>query len=202
MRRRCDAWSLSRNVSPSPPISAAAASPRPTASSSRQPAYGRDPGRLNAHYGDRLAFKVYTHITGRYAPYFSKLIAATASEALHVLDALVCHQGDVTISRHHTDDGGDSDHVFALRMLLGFQFAPCIPDLKHRRLYSFENRHYTIDLIFPRHFLQTALIASIGASITEALFEELATTVPRALEGSGDSVGGDGELNPNCRGLA
>jgi serine/threonine-protein kinase HipA len=45
-----------------------------------------------------------------------------------------------------------------------------------------ENRHYTIDSIFPRHFLQTALIASIGASITEALFEELATTVPRALE--------------------
>ncbi len=45
-----------------------------------------------------------------------------------------------------------------------------------------DNRHYTIDSILPRHFLQTALIASIGASITEALFEELATTVPRALE--------------------
>ena len=44
------------------------------------------------------------------------------------------------------------------------------------------NRHYTIDSIFPRHFRQTALIASIGAAITEALFEELATTVPRALE--------------------
>ncbi|MBV8506476.1 MAG: Tn3 family transposase, partial [Alphaproteobacteria bacterium] len=39
--------------------------------------------------------------------------------------------------RHHTDGGGDSDHVFALCALLGFQFAPRIPDLKHRRLYSF-----------------------------------------------------------------
>ncbi len=45
-----------------------------------------------------------------------------------------------------------------------------------------DNRHYTIDSIFPRHFLQTALIAGIGASITEALFEDLATTVPQALE--------------------
>ena len=45
-----------------------------------------------------------------------------------------------------------------------------------------DNRHYAIDSIFPRHFLQTALVAGIGASITVALFEELATTVPRALE--------------------
>jgi TnpA family transposase len=38
---------------------------------------------------------------------------------------------------HHTDGGGDSDHVFALCTLLGFQFAPRIPGLKHRRLYTF-----------------------------------------------------------------
>jgi TnpA family transposase len=42
-----------------------------------------------------------------------------------------------TVRRHHTDGGGDADHVFALLALLGFQFAPRIPDLKNRRLYSF-----------------------------------------------------------------
>ena len=99
--------------------------------------FGRDAGRLNAHYSLRSGFKVYTHLSGCYGPYFTKLIAATASEALHVLDALVYHQGDNTIRRHHTDGGGDSDHVFALCTLLGFVFAPRIPDLKHRRLYSF-----------------------------------------------------------------
>ncbi len=31
----------------------------------------------------------------------------------------------------------NSEHIFALCSLLGFQFAPRIPDLKHRRLYSF-----------------------------------------------------------------
>ena len=100
--------------------------------------FSRDAGRLNAHYGHKPGFKVYTHISDRYAPFYSKLIASTASEALHVLDALLYHQSDVATRRHHTDGGGDSDHVFALCTLLGFQFAPRIPDLKHRRLYSFD----------------------------------------------------------------
>ncbi len=55
-----------------------------------------------------------------------------------MLDALLYHQSDVSVLRHHTDGGGDSDHVFALCALLGFKFSPRIPDLKHRRLYSFE----------------------------------------------------------------
>jgi TnpA family transposase len=99
--------------------------------------FGRDAGRLNAHYSQRPGFKVYTHLSDRYGPFYTKLIAATASEALHVLDALIYHQSEVSSGRHHTDGGGDSDHVFALCTLLGFQFAPRIPDLKHRRLYSF-----------------------------------------------------------------
>lgn len=99
--------------------------------------FGRDAARLNAHYGQRSGFKIYSHLSDRYAPFFTKLIAATASEALHVLDALLYHQSEVVTRRHHTDGGGESDHVFALCALLGFQFAPRIPDLKHRRLYSF-----------------------------------------------------------------
>jgi TnpA family transposase len=99
--------------------------------------FGRDAARLNAHYGPKPGFKIYTHLSDRYAPFSTKVIAATASEALHVLDALLHHQGEVTTHRHHTDGGGDSEHVFALCSLLGFQFAPRIPDLRNRRLYSF-----------------------------------------------------------------
>ena len=99
--------------------------------------FGRDASRLNAHYGQVPGFKIYTHLSDRFSPFYTKLIAATASEALHVLDALLYHQSEVTTHRHHTDGGGDSEHVFALCMMLGFQFAPRIPDLKHRRLYSF-----------------------------------------------------------------
>ena len=99
--------------------------------------FGRAAGRLNAHYGDDPGSKFYTHLSDRFAPFYTKVIAATASEALHVLDGLLYHQSEVTARRHHTDGGGDSDHVFALLALLGFQFAPRIPDLKSRRLYSF-----------------------------------------------------------------
>src|ERR1700730_702235 len=99
--------------------------------------FGRDASSINAHYGHEPGFKAYTHLSDRFAPFYTKLIAATASEALHVLDALLYHQSEVAIRRHHTDGGGDSDHVFALCMLVGLQFAPRIPDLKHRRLYSF-----------------------------------------------------------------
>ena len=99
--------------------------------------FARDAGRINAHYGDDPGSKFYTHLSDRYAPFHTKVIAATASEALHILDGLLYHQSDVTVRRHHTDGGGDSDHVFALLALLGFQFAPRIPDLKSRRLYSF-----------------------------------------------------------------
>ena len=98
---------------------------------------GRAAANLNTHYGHEPGFKTYTHLSDRYSPFYTKLIAATASEALHVLDALLYHQSEVATRRHHTDGGGDADHVFALCMLVGLQFAPRIPDLKHRRLYSF-----------------------------------------------------------------
>jgi TnpA family transposase len=99
--------------------------------------FGRDSGQFNAHYGDDPGSKFYTHVSDRYAPFHTKVIAATASEALHILDGLLYHQSDVMVRRHHTDGGGDSEHVFALLALLGFEFAPRIPDLKNRRLYSF-----------------------------------------------------------------
>ncbi len=99
--------------------------------------FGRDAARLNAHYGDEPGSKFYTHVSDRHSPFHTKVIAATASEALHVLDGLLYHESEVVSLRHHTDGGGDSDHVFALCALLGFQFAPRIPDLKSRRLYVF-----------------------------------------------------------------
>ena len=99
---------------------------------------GRDGASHNAHYGDEPGAKFYTHVSDRYAPFHTRVIAATASEALHVLDGLLYHQSDVTVRRHHTDGGGDSDLVFALCSLCGFVYAPRIPDLKRRKLYCFD----------------------------------------------------------------
>jgi hypothetical protein len=53
--------------------------------------FGRAAGRLNAHYGDDPGSMFYTHLSDRFAPFYTKVIAATASEALHVLDGLLYH---------------------------------------------------------------------------------------------------------------
>jgi TnpA family transposase len=100
--------------------------------------FGRETSSINAHYGDEPGVKFYTHLSDRYAPFHTKVIAATASEAAHVLDGLLYHQSEVSARRHHTDGGGDPDHVFGLCSFLGFQFAPRIPDLKNR--YSARRR--------------------------------------------------------------
>jgi TnpA family transposase len=58
-------------------------------------------------------------------------------EAAHVIDGLLYHEADLASAVHHTDGGGVSDHVFALAHVLGFRFAPRIPNLAERRLYAF-----------------------------------------------------------------
>ena len=47
--------------------------------------------------------KFYTHLSDRYAPFHTKVIAWPASEAAHVLDGLLYHQSEVAARRHHTD---------------------------------------------------------------------------------------------------
>ena len=84
--------------------------------------------------------KFYTHVSGRYAPFHSKVIAANASEAAHILDGLLHHECSLDIREHYTDTAGAIDHVFGLCHLLGFRFAPRIRDLADRRLYVADGR--------------------------------------------------------------
>ncbi|EME71282.1 transposase [Paramagnetospirillum caucaseum] len=96
---------------------------------------GEGIGDVNAHYGSEPGVRFYTCISDQYGPFYTKVIAATASEAPHVLDGLLYHQTGLQPSEHYTDTGGVTDHVFGLCHLLGFRFAPRIRDLKDRRLY-------------------------------------------------------------------
>src|SRR5271165_3457558 len=97
---------------------------------------GEAVGAINAHYGREVSALFYTHISGRHAPYHAVAIPPSG-EAAHVIDGLLYHEADLNISVHHTDGGGVSDHVFALAHLLGFRFAPRIPNLADRKLYAF-----------------------------------------------------------------
>ena len=89
----------------------------------------------NAKYGSQPGVKFYTHLSDRYAPFHTKVIAANVSEAAYIPDGLLHHECSLEIREHYTDTGGAIDHVFGLCHLLGFRFAPRIPDLADRRLY-------------------------------------------------------------------
>ncbi len=97
--------------------------------------HGEARADYNAKYGSEPGVKFYTHVSDRYAPFYSKVIAANASEAAHVLDGLMHHESSIEIREHYTDTAGAIDHVFGLCHLLGFRFAPRIRDLADRRLY-------------------------------------------------------------------
>ena len=81
-------------------------------------------GNVNARHGNEPGVAFYTHISDQFGPFHTKVIAATASEAPHVLDGLLYHQTGLQIVEHYTDTGGATDHVFGLFALLGFRFAP------------------------------------------------------------------------------
>jgi TnpA family transposase len=97
-------------------------------------------GSVNAKYGIDPGAVIYTHVSGQYGPFYTRVISATMSEAPYVLDGLLhhVHQTDLRISEHYTDTAGATDHVFGLCHLLGYRFAPRIKDLKDRKLYTTE----------------------------------------------------------------
>ena len=105
-------------------------------------------GVVNLHYGQNPGVKFYTHLSDQFGPFHTKVIAATAHEAPHVLDGLLYHQSRLVINEHYTDTGGFSDHVFAMCRLLGFRFAPRIRDLKEKRLYLLPGMTVPSELTF------------------------------------------------------
>ncbi|BAV66689.1 transposase (plasmid) [Sphingobium cloacae] len=92
-------------------------------------------GDINARSGNEPGVAFYTHVSDRYDPFASRVIAATAGEAPYVLDGLLYHQSGLTIEEHYTDTGGASDHVFGLMPFFGYRFAPRLRDIKDRRLH-------------------------------------------------------------------
>ncbi len=116
--------------------------PGTTSSSDTQwfPSGGRRNARaqVNAKYGRRPGLKIGTHLSDRYAPYFTNVITSTAHEAPYVVDGLLYHETDLKIREHYTDTGGYTEQVFATLSMLGFRFAPRIRHLGDLCLYALE----------------------------------------------------------------
>ena len=93
-------------------------------------------------YYDRVV-TVYTHVSDLLSVFNTLVISCGQREALYVLNGLLENDSELSPSRHHTDTGGYTDHLFALCFLLGFSFMPRIKSLHKRRLYKIDpNLHY------------------------------------------------------------
>ncbi len=77
----------------------------------------------------------YDFISDRFASFYSRVIAAAASEAPYVLDGLLHNESALEIQEHATDTAGAVESVFALFHLFGYRFAPRIRDLGERKLF-------------------------------------------------------------------
>jgi TnpA family transposase len=92
---------------------------------------------VNAKYGNTPGLKAYTHVSDQYAPFSTRMIPATASEAPYILDGLLMNDTGRHIREQFADTGGFTDHVFAACAILGYRFTPRIRDLPSKRLYAF-----------------------------------------------------------------
>jgi TnpA family transposase len=59
--------------------------------------HGEARADYNAKYGSEPGVKFYTHVSDRYSPFHTKVIAANASEAAHILDGLLHHECSLDI---------------------------------------------------------------------------------------------------------
>ena len=57
--------------------------------------HGEARADYNGKYGSEPGVKFYTHVSDRYAPFHTKVIAANASEAAHILDGLLHHESSL-----------------------------------------------------------------------------------------------------------
>lgn len=85
---------------------------------------GEQSRQVNRRYGNEPGVPYYTHISDQYTPFYTKVIAANARDATHVLDGLLYQESDLRIEEHYTDTAGFTGHVFALCHLLAFVSRP------------------------------------------------------------------------------
>jgi TnpA family transposase len=162
-------------------------------------------GAVNAKYGIDPGVVVYTHVSGRYDPFHTRVLSATMSEAPYVLDGLHhhAHQTDLRIAEHYTDTAGATDHVFGLCHLLGYRFAPRIKDLKDRKLYTID-KPSTYPLLEPLigDMVDTSAIASQWRELLRLKASiQAGVVVPSVILRKLASAGGGNALSRALRAL-
>lgn len=93
---------------------------------------------INAKYGNNPGTKSYSSVNDQYAPFASRLIPVTASEAPYILSGLLANEAGKQIREQYADTAGYTDHVFGMSGLLDRRLVLRIRDLPSKRFYVFD----------------------------------------------------------------
>src|SRR3546814_2689585 len=93
---------------------------------------------INARYGNDPGIKAYTHVNDRFAPFASRTIPATVSEAPYLLDGLTMNEAGRRIEEQYADTGGFTDHLFGISAMLGYRLVLRIRDLPRSEEHTSE----------------------------------------------------------------
>jgi TnpA family transposase len=93
---------------------------------------------VNAKYGNDPGTKSYSSVNDQYAPFASRLIPVTASEAPYILSGLLANEAGRQVREQYADTAGYTDHVFGMCGLLDRRLVLRIRDLPSKRFYIFD----------------------------------------------------------------
>ncbi|MEM7373829.1 MAG: Tn3 family transposase [Bacteroidota bacterium] len=124
-----------------------------------------DPYALHGSYSPKYFRKgkgisAYSFLDERYIPFYSTVIDPADREAIYVIDGLL-HNEIFRSSSHATDTHGQTEAVFGLMDLLGFDLTPRIAKLYKQTFYSFTKRKDYQQLgypILPGGYINTKII--------------------------------------------
>lgn len=114
----------------------------------------------NPHYGSGKGATFYRHTSDQYSSFYTKVINTNARDAVHVIDGLLHHETDLTITEHYTDQ------VFGLPHILEFRFAPRLRGLSKMKLYTIEEATN-----FPT--IQSILKGKINQKLIQENYEDI-----------------------------
>ena len=96
-------------------------------------------GYNGKYFNEQRGVTYYNFMNNQFAGISSVVIPGTLGESAYLLDGLMEHQVELQPQQLITDTAGDSDIMFDLFWLLGFQFSPRLADLGETRLWQFDS---------------------------------------------------------------
>jgi TnpA family transposase len=128
---------------------------------------------------------IYWHVERGSTAIYSQLKAPSSSEVASMIEGLIRHSSEMSLSKTYTDSHGQSEIGFAFCHLLGFQLMPRIKDIYRQKLYLPEkgSRHLypELDLILTRPIKWHLIRQQYDEFIKYASALQFETAEPEAL---------------------